>query len=77
MIRGVICPIVTPFDAQDRIDYASLRQVVFRDGVTPAYFKAGLRLRGVPAGRVRPPLRELAPEELAEVERGLRALELI
>ena len=52
-------------------------RAVFRDGVTPAYFKAGLRLRGVPAGRVRPPLRELSPEELAEVERQLRALELI
>jgi 4-hydroxy-tetrahydrodipicolinate synthase len=52
-------------------------RAVFRDGVTPAYFKAGLRLRGVPAGRVRPPMRELAPEELAEVERQLRALELI
>ena len=52
-------------------------RAVFRDGVTPAYFKAGLRLRGVPAGRVRPPLRELSPEELAEVERGLGVLELI
>jgi len=77
LIRGVVRPIVTPFDAEDRIDYGSLRQVVFRDGVTPAYFKAGLRLRGVPAGRVRPPLRELSPEELAEVERGLGALGLI
>jgi len=52
-------------------------RAVFHDGVTPAYFKAGLRLRGVPAGRVRPPLRELSPEELAEVERGLGALGLI
>jgi len=50
---------------------------VFKDGITPAYFKAGLKLRGVSAGRVRPPLQELTPEEAKEVEQGLRALELI
>ncbi|HEY64397.1 MAG TPA: dihydrodipicolinate synthase family protein [Caldilineae bacterium] len=50
---------------------------VFKDGITPAYFKAGLKLRGVPAGCTRPPMRELEPEELKAVEKGLRALELI
>jgi len=50
---------------------------VFQDGSTPAYFKAGLKLRGIPAGYVRPPMQELAPEELREVEQGLCELELI
>lgn len=52
-------------------------RAVFRDGVTPAYFKTGLRLRGIPAGYVRPPMRELTPEESKEVEQGLGALELV
>ena len=42
---------------------------LLRDGLHPAYFKAGLRLRGVPAGYVRPPMRELVAEELEELER--------
>jgi len=52
-------------------------RVVFKDGITPAYFKAGLNLRGVPAGRVRPPLRELTAEESKEVKRQLGALGFI
>lgn len=52
-------------------------RMVFKDGITPAYFKAGLKLRGIPAGYVRPPMRELTPDESREVERGLCALELI
>ena len=50
-------------------------RAVFRDGITPAYFKTGLRLRGIPAGRVRPPMRELTPEESEEVERQFGTLE--
>ncbi len=50
-------------------------RAVFRDGITPAYFKTGLRLRGIPAGYVRPPMRELTPEESEEVERQFGALE--
>jgi 4-hydroxy-tetrahydrodipicolinate synthase len=50
-------------------------RAVFRDGITPAYFKTGLRLRGIPAGRVKPPMRELTPEESKEVERQFDALE--
>ncbi|HUV93863.1 MAG TPA: dihydrodipicolinate synthase family protein, partial [Anaerolineae bacterium] len=52
-------------------------RAVFKDGITPAYFKAGLKLRGVSAGYVRPPVRELTPEERREVEQGLCALDLI
>ena len=50
-------------------------RAVFRDGITPAYFKTGLRLRGIPAGYVRPPMRELTPEESEEVERQFGTLE--
>ena len=52
-------------------------RAVLKDGITPAYYKAGLKLRGVPAGYVRPPVRELTPEERREVEQGLCALDLI
>ena len=42
-------------------------------GSTTAFFKATLKLRGVSAGRVRPPMRELSPEELEEVKKeGMR-----
>ncbi len=52
-------------------------RAVFKDGITSAYFKAGLKLRGISAGYVRPPMRELKPEELSEVEQGLHALDLL
>ncbi len=44
------------------------------DGLHPAYFKAGLRLRGVPAGHVRPPMRELSPQEQARLEHEMEQL---
>jgi len=47
---------------------------MLRDGLHPAYFKAALALRGVPAGRVRPPMRELTEREMAELKRGMDAL---
>jgi 4-hydroxy-tetrahydrodipicolinate synthase len=50
-------------------------RVVFKDGITPAYFKTGLRLREISAGYVRPPMRELTPKESKEVERQFGALE--
>jgi dihydrodipicolinate synthase/N-acetylneuraminate lyase len=49
-------------------------RAVLKDGITPAYFKAGLKLRGIAAGRVRPPMRELKPEEWEEVEEGVRLI---
>jgi dihydrodipicolinate synthase/N-acetylneuraminate lyase len=52
-------------------------RAVLQDGVTPAYFKAGLTLRGVPAGRVRPPMRELTPDQERAVKEGLQALGVI
>jgi len=47
---------------------------MLKDGLHPAYFKAALALRGVPAGRVRPPMRELTEREMVELERGMEAL---
>ena len=52
-------------------------RMALKDGTTPAYFKAGLKLRGIPAGYVRPPMRELTPAERTEVEQGLHTLEFI
>jgi dihydrodipicolinate synthase/N-acetylneuraminate lyase len=52
-------------------------RAVLQDGITPAYFKTGLKLRGVPAGKVRPPMRELTPDQEKAVEEGLRALGVI
>lgn len=49
---------------------------VLKDGLHPAYFKAVLTLRGIPAGRVRSPMRELTVGEWAELERGIHELEL-
>ena len=48
---------------------------MLRDGLRPAYFKAALPLRGVPAGRVRPPMREFTEREMVELKRGMGALE--
>jgi dihydrodipicolinate synthase/N-acetylneuraminate lyase len=58
---------------------AQINQVraVLHDGITPAYFKMGLKLRGIPAGKVRPPMRELTPDEEKAVEEGLRTLGVI
>jgi len=52
-------------------------RLVLKDGLHPAYFKAALALRGVPAGRVRAPMRELSKQELVEMEQGLREIGLI
>jgi dihydrodipicolinate synthase/N-acetylneuraminate lyase len=45
-------------------------------GKTTAFFKATLEIRGIPAGRVRPPMRELTSEELEEVRKGTQKLNL-
>ena len=65
--------------AQARQLQGTLDQIraVVRDGLHPAYFKAVLEMRGVPAGRVRPPMRELTPEESADLTRRIRHLDLI
>jgi N-acetylneuraminate lyase len=46
-------------------------------GRTTAFFKATLGLRGVPAGRVRPPMSELTDAELEEVKRAVQELEAV
>ena len=50
---------------------------ILKDGLHPAYFKAVLSLRSIPAGRVRPPMRELTAEELAEMEESILQLGLL
>jgi len=49
----------------------------FRDGRHPSYLKAGLALRGIPAGRVRKPMRELTSQEADQLTHDLRALGLV
>jgi len=46
-------------------------------GKTTAFYKATLKIRGIPAGRVRPPMRELTSKELEEVQREIKRLALI
>ena len=45
-------------------------------GKTTAFFKATLKMKGIPAGRVRPPMRELTTSELEEVHREVKKLGL-
>ena len=77
------CALYDAFAAGDMERARSLQQVVNRirrvlkDGITPAYFKAGLATRGVPAGYVRPPMQELTSDQQRQVKQGLRALEVI
>ena len=52
-------------------------RLLLRDGLHPAYYKAALTLRGVPAGLVRPPMRELTSAELEELEREMNRLKLL
>ncbi len=79
----VFCDLYEAFNAGDLAKARSLQRLinqiraVFRDGITPAYFKAGLELRGISVGHVRPPMPELKPEERQAVEEHLRTLGLI
>lgn len=49
-------------------------RAIFKDNL--AYFKAALRVRGIPVGLPRLPLRHLNPQELAEMEAALEQLEI-
>ena len=44
---------------------------MLKDGMHPAYFKYALKLRGVPAGCVRAPMRELSREEADQLEEAI------
>jgi 4-hydroxy-tetrahydrodipicolinate synthase len=50
---------------------------IHRAGRTTAYFKTTLKLRGIPAGRVRPPMCELTAEELEEVRKEVKKIDII
>jgi dihydrodipicolinate synthase/N-acetylneuraminate lyase len=43
----------------------------------PVYFKAALALRGIEGGRMRPPMRELTPDERLSMETGLHQLGVV
>ena len=79
----VFCDLYDAFLAGDLERARSLQalvdriRLVFKDGLHPAYFKAALALRGIQAGRVRAPMRELSKQELAEMERGMRETGLV
>jgi dihydrodipicolinate synthase/N-acetylneuraminate lyase len=79
----IFCELYAAFQAGNvaraRATQARINRIraVLHDGITPAFFKLGLKLRGVPAGRVRPPMQELTPEQKKQVEQELRALEVI
>ena len=76
----IFCALYDAFAAGHMERARSLQHVVhrirtvLRDGITPAYFKAGLAIRGVPAGYVRPPMREITPEQQRHIEQELRTL---
>ena len=48
---------------------------IHQGGRTTAYFKATLAIRGIQAGRVRPPMCELTAEEMGEVSLGVKELD--
>jgi 4-hydroxy-tetrahydrodipicolinate synthase len=50
-------------------------RAIFKDEL--AYFKAAMRLRGIPVGDPRPPLRKLDAKEVAELEIGIQELGLL
>lgn len=53
----------------------ALRELL-KDGRYPAYYKAVLTKQGVPAGRVRGPMRELGSQEMFSLEQGIKELGL-
>jgi len=71
------------YQAGDLPRAQQLQQVVnavinlHQGGRTTAFFKATLALRGIPAGRVRPPMCELTGEELEEVKKEVQRLALV
>jgi 4-hydroxy-tetrahydrodipicolinate synthase len=50
---------------------------ILRDGFHPAYYKAALTLRGVPAGHVRPPMAEITPPQIDRLAQDLAELGLL
>jgi len=78
----VFCDLYDAFVAGDleraRSQQALVDRIRFtlKDGLHPSYFKAALALRGISAGRVRAPMRELSKQELVQMEQGLREIGL-
>jgi 4-hydroxy-tetrahydrodipicolinate synthase len=76
----VFCGLYESFVGGD-IDRARMYQrrishirAVMQDGLHPGYYKAALRLKGVRAGKVRPPMREAQEQELKRIEELLQSL---
>ena len=68
--------------AQGNLEEAGRQQVIINQiravlKDNPVYFKAAMRLRGIPMGGPRLPMRELTPQEIETMETGLRNLGLV
>ncbi|MBN2979906.1 MULTISPECIES: dihydrodipicolinate synthase family protein [Cohnella] len=87
VVSGVSCvypePFVAVYEAYERGDLAEARKwqriavrycEALKSGSNMAYFKEGLRLRGVDAGAMRAPQLDLLPEEAEALGRMLRQL---
>jgi dihydrodipicolinate synthase/N-acetylneuraminate lyase len=79
-------PFIQLYDAFQARDIGRAQQLqqrvnkvvqVHHAGKTIAFFKATLKLQGIPAGCVRPPMRELTSEELEEVKREVKQAGLV
>jgi len=79
----VVCGLYNAFAAgnieQARVQQRILEHIcaLLSNGPEPAYFKAALKLRGIPAGSVRSPMRELTSEELEALKLELNELGLL
>lgn len=52
-------------------------RLILKDGRYPAFYKRSLKLRGIEAGSVRAPQRELSSDEVTELKKSLKELALI
>jgi dihydrodipicolinate synthase/N-acetylneuraminate lyase len=78
VFRGLYDAVVAGDIGQAKMQQRLINRVrtVLRDGRYPAYYKAALTRRGVPAGRVRPPMRELTAGEWKQLEQDMAELNL-
>lgn len=61
---------------QQQVFFDELR-FAFKDGTLLCYFKAILHLRGIEAGRVKPPLRNITQAEMEKLKTDLKNLQLL
>jgi 4-hydroxy-tetrahydrodipicolinate synthase len=79
----VFCELHQAFSAGDMEHAKSLQRTInqmdlaFKNGITPAFYKTGLELRGISTCRVRAPMRELTTDEAEQLVQQLSALKLL